>query len=643
MIDPKKLVFLDFEFNNSSEKFMNLVCVAWWDTLSKKMDSEWLLNDPKMSEHVARRFEGYRDEGFTFVCYGTAEPRSFTSLGLNPIHFKWVDMLSEYKQLKNHNARLTYGHYLDFKTGSPKKSVPPWINPRKDNTKVPHNLATCVWQFLRVNLDTEHKNQMRDIIIYGTDSEIESSRIHIQKYCESDVEYMPKLWDEMLVEYGRVMGSEFQNIYKYAETRGNWSADLALMEHQGIPLEMECVETLSENYAELVDTLIQRCVDVYPFWVKIQKTKKSKPVWVKKYQQFEDFVISKGRGDSWPKTASGSYSSDRDVLKTESMNYPEIKILKETNDTIQQLKWFRPVALPEFKSNVGSDNCLRPYFNPYGTQSGRNAPPAKSFILAMSSWLRALIRPPKGWTIVSIDYSSQEFILAGVLAGDDSMIDAYKSGDPYLYFAKKAGAVPMDGTKAEYSEERKMFKATTLGLQYGMRAKSLSAKLSVDMGRTITERDAEKLIKLHQKVYPKYWKWLDSIEKSYRTKPLKMMDGWMMFRDNRSKLSVLNAPTQGNAQAILRVATRRAHHKGCRLISPLHDALYMICRDHEVEEHTRWLSDAMVSAVVDSVGDHGMRIDVENHDRDHIWIEEKGESMYKLLAKYLGGRHDGNV
>lgn len=637
-----KLIHLDFEFNQTSEKYLNLVCVAWEIELDGQIigsDSEWLYNDQQMVDFVARKFQVFRDEGFIFVCFGTAEPRAFISMGLNPIHFKWIDMLCESKQLKNHNARCTYGNYLDTK-GEPRRSIPPWINPRRDNTKTPHNLASVIWQFLGVDLDTNHKTEMRDIIIRNNPQEIEQNRNSILKYCESDVKYMPDLWRTMLSEYKKVMGLEFENLGKYAQIRGDWSADISLMEHRGIPIEMDCIENLSHNYDTIVDKLIQRCVDVYPFWVKVRKTKKSEPVWVKKYQQFEDFVKSKNRETDWPKTESGNFSTERDVLKIEANNYPEIKILKETTDNIQQLKWFRPMALPEFKSNVGTDNCIRPYFNTYGTQSGRNAPPAKTFIFAMSSWLRSVIRPPQGWTIISIDYASQEFILAGILSGDENMIEAYRSGDPYLYFSKKAGAVPEHGTKSDYAEERKMFKATTLGLQYGMRAKSLSAKLSVDMGRNITEKEAEKLIKLHQKVYPKYWKWLDKIERDYKHKPLKMLDGWMMFKDNKSKLSVLNAPTQGNAQAILRVATRKAHLRGVQCISPLHDALYSIAPDDEVEQHTKWLNDSMIEAVNEMVGDYGMRTDIEHHNHNHIWIEEKGQKMYELLGKYLGGRHD---
>ena len=45
-----------------------------------------------------------------------------------------------------------------------------------------------------------------------------------------------------------------------------------------------------------------------------------------------------------------------------------------------------------------------------------------------------------------IDYCQQEFGIAAALSGDTAMKQAYRSGDPYLAFAKQVGAVPGDAT-----------------------------------------------------------------------------------------------------------------------------------------------------------------------------------------------------
>ena len=55
-----------------------------------------------------------------------------------------------------------------------------------------------------------------------------------------------------------------------------------------------------------------------------------------------------------------------------------------------------------------------------------------------------------------------------------AMQAAYLSGDPYLAFAKQAGAVPADATKATHGPTRELFKQCVLAVQYGMEADSLA-------------------------------------------------------------------------------------------------------------------------------------------------------------------------
>jgi len=111
------------------------------------------------------------------------------------------------------------------------------------------------------------------------------------------------------------------------------------------------------------------------------------------------------------------------------------------------LKWFRPDSGSGFFEAVGPDNNLRTFLGPLGTQTGRNAPPAKRFPFAMSSWIRSIIRPNKGEIIVAKDWGSQEVAIAAVLSGDLAMQQAYISGDPYCYLGQQAGAIPMDANK----------------------------------------------------------------------------------------------------------------------------------------------------------------------------------------------------
>ena len=62
-----------------------------------------------------------------------------------------------------------------------------------------------------------------------------------------------------------------------------------------------------------------------------------------------------------------------------------------------------------------------------------------------------------------------------------SMQKAYSSGDPYLEFAKQAGAAPADATKESHGSVREHFKACVLAVQYGMGAEALAERVSASL------------------------------------------------------------------------------------------------------------------------------------------------------------------
>ena len=62
------------------------------------------------------------------------------------------------------------------------------------------------------------------------------------------------------------------------------------------------------------------------------------------------------------------------------------------------------------------------------------------------------------------------------------MMNAYHSGDPYLAFAKQAGAAPADATKATHKAVREQFKACVLAVQYGMGGEALAQRIGVRTG-----------------------------------------------------------------------------------------------------------------------------------------------------------------
>jgi DNA polymerase I len=87
---------------------------------------------------------------------------------------------------------------------------------------------------------------------------------------------------------------------------------------------------------------------------------------------------------------------------------------------------------------VGPDNRNRMMLSAFASRSGRNQPSNTKFIFGPSVWLRGLIKPPPGYGLAYADWSQQEHGIAASLSGDPMMLEAYRSGDPYLAFAKQA-------------------------------------------------------------------------------------------------------------------------------------------------------------------------------------------------------------
>jgi DNA polymerase I len=107
-------------------------------------------------------------------------------------------------------------------------------------------------------------------------------------------------------------------------------------------------------------------------------------------------------------------------------------------------------ALSDLRLNdlqVGDDGRNRALLSAFRSRTGRNQPSNSKFIFGPAVWIRSLIKPPRGHGIAYVDWSQQEFGIAAALSGDQNMQAAYLSGDPYLEFAKQAGAVPSDATK----------------------------------------------------------------------------------------------------------------------------------------------------------------------------------------------------
>ena len=82
-------------------------------------------------------------------------------------------------------------------------------------------------------------------------------------------------------------------------------------------------------------------------------------------------------------------------------------------------------------------------------------------------------------TLCYCDFKAQEFGIAASLSGDTRMQEMYLDGRSSFRFAKMAGAVPMDGVRADYEPIRDIYKTVNLGALYGMTEYGMSERLGI--------------------------------------------------------------------------------------------------------------------------------------------------------------------
>jgi hypothetical protein len=157
------------------------------------------------------------------------------------------------------------------------------------------------------------------------------------------------------------------------------------------------------------------------------------------------------------------------------------------------------------------------------------------------------------------------------------MAEAYHSGDPYLAFAKQAGAAPAAATKDTHKAVRNQFKSTVLAVQYGMGAEALAQRICQPPIR------ARQLLRLHRDTYQVFWRWSDAaVDHAMLTSELHTVFGWRVrVPPISNERSLRNFPMQANGAEMLRLACCMGTERGIEVCAPVHDAV-LICAPLDV-------------------------------------------------------------
>ena len=231
-------------------------------------------------------------------------------------------------------------------------------------------------------------------------------------------------------------------------------------------------------------------------------------------------------------------------------------------------------SLSELRLNdlaVGKDGRNRTILSAFRSRTGRNQPSNTRFIFGPSVWLRGLDQTAAGHGVAYVDWSQQEFGIAAALSGDAAMQAAYKSGDPYLAFAKQAA--PCRRTPQEITRpQRELFKQCVLAAQYGQGEDGLAQRIG--QPRAV----ARDLLRAHRETYRTFWRWSDAaVDAAMLTGSLHTVFGWHVHTgENPNPRSLRNFPMQANGAEMMRLAACLATERGIEVCAPVHDA-FLIC------------------------------------------------------------------
>lgn len=603
------MIALDYEFSKSKEEILRLFCCVChkldvnWNIIETRRF--WLLDTKKGQRKLVDYILENKDEVFVGFS-NVAEARSFYSLGLDPMDFKWIDLHLEWRMLTNHNNRMATGkHLVDGNVRYIPLPKPKWERREgeKGASKLKHSLVEATFKLTGQIRDTVEKDEVREYIISNPEFVTDIMRDRILDYCEMDVVLLPDIFKAMIEEYKKLMGKNFKREKLFSEMllRGRYAALTAIRESKGYPINVKHVRNFSKAVDVLLQDLQREINGLFPKVLPFKWNKKeSRYSW--SYKATAQWLIDNNYHNDWMLT--DTYDRDKKKLpKGEKLpvekylsmaleawqekfpfkhNYPKDNFGAQMVRYLilkQNLNGFK--SNPEkkkknFWDSVGSDGRVRPYMNIYGAQSSRSQPAATGFMFLKPAWMRAMVSPPKGKAMCSIDYGSEEFFVSALMSKDINMIQSYLSGDVYLSFAKLAGIVPKDGLRKDYEKDRDRAKSTVLGISYLMTKHGLAIKLTQDTGIEHTVEQAQDLIDKFYETYSTFNEWQqEDIQSYYDGNPMILKDGWTMWPDNINHRSAANSRIQGGSAVIMRSADFYAYDEGLYVPFTLHDALFI--------------------------------------------------------------------
>ncbi|ALM08887.1 DNA polymerase I [Sediminicola sp. YIK13] len=378
---------------------------------------------------------------------------------------------------------------------------------------------------------------------------------------------------------------------------------LADMELEGIKLDTEFLNSLSKDLDNDIKNLESKIYEDAGEEFNIGSPK-----------QLGEILFDKMKlVDKPKKTKTGQYSTAEDVLSYLAKDHAIIQHVLEYRG-LSKLKSTYIDALPgqvepttgrvhtDYMQTVAATGRLssnNPNLQniPIRTERGRQV-------------RKAFVPRNEDYILLAADYSQIELRIIAALSQETTMIEAFKNGeDIHASTASKVFNVPLEEVTRE---QRSNAKTVNFGIIYGVSAFGLSNQTDLSRG------EAKDLIDTYYKTYPKLRNYISeqiefAREHGYvqtvlgRRRYLKDINGSNAVVRGAAERNAVNAPIQGSAADIIKIAMINIHKKleegnyKTKMLLQVHDELVFDVYKPELEELKTMIKTEMESAYTLSV------------------------------------------
>lgn len=388
------------------------------------------------------------------------------------------------------------------------------------------------------------------------------------------------------------------------------------MEYSGIYTDEKIIDDLGKEFDEIIESTESK---IFEYAGEEFNVNSPKQLGVILFEKLELPVVKK--------TKTG-YSTNAEVLEKLSDKHPIIDLIGEYRSVVK----LKSTYIDGIKALVNPiDGRIHSSFNQTVATTGRisSTDPNMQNIpvrTEMGRKIRKVFIAEPGKKLVDADYSQVELRVLAHMSGDEHMIEAFESGeDIHRKTASQVFGVDFDDVTPEL---RSAAKAVNFGIIYG----KSDFGLAKDLG--ISQKKAKDYIASYFAKYRSIKGFMDHIVSSAedlgysttmfnRRRYIPEIKSSNFMDKNRGKRAAMNAPIQGSAADIIKIAMVNVYNRlkeeelYSKLILQVHDELIVEAVEEEIEKVQELLRSEMENAVNLSVD-----LDVDLNTGDS-WYETK--------------------